>query len=217
MDKRISLMAALVAGAVAAGPAFAADSGASSDPKSGSDQTKDSGPGMNGPALPPAATGSTPRAAAPSAAPAPTAQAPAARSNLDVAALHEISKDKDSTTYNGISAKNIEDMNVVNPAGKKIGEVDKVLATSDNKVVAVVVDAGGILGIGGDKVVVPLDQLTLDSQGKQFVASMDENQLKAMSKWQGDKGAAPKSAAPASAPPARSSTSPGPSTGSPAK
>lgn len=45
--------------------------------------------------------------------------------------------------------------------------------------------AGGILGIGGAKVVVPLDQLTLDSKGKQFVADMDENQPKAMPKWTG--------------------------------
>jgi sporulation protein YlmC with PRC-barrel domain len=196
MNKRTALLAAFLATTMAASPAWsqsatgsgtsgagsAADPAGSGSPSPGGAagaREDNSGRGLNQPGSP-----AMPEATRP--APIQTPAAPPARTgNMDISSLHEITKDQENATYNGMSAKNLEDMNIVNPAGKKVGEIDKVLATNDNKVVAVVVDSGGILGIGGEKVVVPLDQLTLDSKGKQFVASMDENQLKAMPKWNG--------------------------------
>jgi sporulation protein YlmC with PRC-barrel domain len=206
MNKRTALLAALLATTMAASPAWSQSAGGSAGATSGSGSTTpdagssnrpggaatedNSGRGLNQPGnrggadtTRPGST-ATPEATRPAPIQTPAAPAPRA-GGMDISSLHEITKDQENATYNGMTAKNLEDMNIVNPAGKKVGEIDKVLATSDNKVVAVVVDAGGILGIGGDKVVVPLDQLTLDSKGKQFVASMDENQLKAMPKWNG--------------------------------
>jgi hypothetical protein len=154
------------------------------------------------PALPNA---SEPRAASP--APIQTPASPAARSGtLDMSGLREV--DKNATiSYNGLSASNLEDMNIVDPAGKKVGEIDRVLVSADNKPMAVVVDAGGILGIGGDKVVVGLDQLTLDSQKKQFVSQMDENQIKALPKYVARTGASPTGASPSGASPSGTSPS----------
>ena len=197
MNKHTALLAALLATTMAASPAWSQSAGSGAGATSGSGSN--AGPADAGSSNPSGAAGTRednsgrglnqPGAATPEAtrpAPIQTPAAPAARSgNMDISSLHEITKDQQDATYNGMTAKNLEDMNIVNPAGKKVGEIDKVLATNDNKVVAVVVDSGGILGIGGEKVVVPLDQLTLDSKGKHFVASMDENQLKAMPKWNG--------------------------------
>ena len=158
MNKRTALSAALLAATMAASPAWSQGAG------SGAGATND-----------PGAAGGTSEDNS-----GKGAQQPGNRAAPDLTR-----PDSPNATYNGMSAKSLKDANIVNPAGKKVGEIAKVLATNDNKVVAVVVDAGGILGIGGAKVVVPLDQLTLDSKGKQFVAGMDESQLKAMPKWTG--------------------------------
>jgi sporulation protein YlmC with PRC-barrel domain len=74
------------------------------------------------------------------------------------------------------------DMNVVNPAGEKIGEVEEVLMDTTGKVVAVAVEAGGFLGIGDDDVIIQLDQLRLEN--KQLVTALSKEQLEALPKWE---------------------------------
>lgn len=186
MNKRTAWMAALIAAFVAStalsSHAWAqAGGGAGSSPGASEGSSGNNAPdGSRAAPIPqsPGAPGATaPSTTRPSGAAGTTG-------SLNMSSLHEVdSKDK-SSTFNGMTADALENMNIVNPNGNKIGEIDKALAGSDNKIVAVVADAGGILGVGGAKVVVPLDQLRLDSQNKRFVAQMDENQLKSMPKWQ---------------------------------
>jgi hypothetical protein len=118
---------------------------------------------------------------------APAATTPAPRPNVDLSSLHAIDKDTKNVTYNGLTVDKLHDTNIETASGKKVGEIDQVLVNSDNKIVAVSVDAGGFLGIGGEKVVMSLDQLQYDGQKKKFITSMNEDQLKSMPKWDNKK------------------------------
>jgi sporulation protein YlmC with PRC-barrel domain len=74
------------------------------------------------------------------------------------------------------------DMHVVNPAGEKVGEVEEVLMDTSGNVVAVVVEAGGFLGIGDHDVIVQLDQLRLEN--KRLVTTLTKEQVEALPKWE---------------------------------
>ena len=74
------------------------------------------------------------------------------------------------------------DMNVVNPAGDKIGEVEEVLMDTSGKVVAVAVEVGGFLGIGDHDVIIQLDQLRLED--KQLVSTLTKEEIQALPKWE---------------------------------
>ena len=73
------------------------------------------------------------------------------------------------------------DMNVVNPAGEKIGEVEDVLMDTSGNVVAVAVEVGGFLGVGEDDVIIQLDQLRLEN--KQLVTTLTKEEMEALPKW----------------------------------
>jgi sporulation protein YlmC with PRC-barrel domain len=75
----------------------------------------------------------------------------------------------------------LDDMDVVNPAGEKIGEVEEVLMDTSGKVVAVAVEVGGFLGIGDDDVIIQLDQLRLEN--KQLVTTLTKEEIEALPKW----------------------------------
>jgi sporulation protein YlmC with PRC-barrel domain len=69
--------------------------------------------------------------------------------------------------------------------GKKLGSVDTVLMNPQSKEVdRLVVKAGGVLGVGGRDVAVPLDQFTWDGGKEGFRLSQTEDQLKSMPEWQ---------------------------------
>jgi hypothetical protein len=60
-----------------------------------------------------------------------------------------------------IDADDIDDTNVVNSAGDKIGEVDQVVrSTQDNRLYAVI-SVGGFLGMGEKHVAIPLKDLQM--------------------------------------------------------
>lgn len=92
-------------------------------------------------------------------------------------------KDK-TTTYNGMTASQLEGTNIVNAKGDKIGDVKKVLAGNDSQVVGVTAEVGGIMGFGGTEVIVPMTDLSYDPQKKNFTTTMTADQLKAMPKAQ---------------------------------
>ncbi|SEK75162.1 PRC-barrel domain-containing protein [Roseovarius nanhaiticus] len=77
--------------------------------------------------------------------------------------------------------RSVDDANVVNAAGDKLGEIEDVLVGADGKPVAYVVDTGGFLDIGDEDVVVSID--ALQWQGGQYVSDMTEEQLEALPKW----------------------------------
>ena len=80
-----------------------------------------------------------------------------------------------------LSADEIEDMDVFGPGDEQIGEVEDVLINADGEVVGVAVETEGFLGIGGEDVVVGLDQLEL--MNDRLVTSLTEDQLEQLPRW----------------------------------
>lgn len=100
---------------------------------------------------------------------------------LDVSRFQELrSRDYVVKPYN-LTLRQLEDADVYGEDGNQIGEVQRFLGDDMNNVIAVTVETEGFLGIGGEDVVVPLDQLQL--VGDRFVTALTEDQLEAMPRW----------------------------------
>ena len=83
--------------------------------------------------------------------------------------------------YN-LTVDQIEDMDIYGPGDDdQIGEVDEVLVDSSGDVVGFSVETEGFLGIGGEDVVVGVDQMEL--VGDRFVTSLTEDQLEQLPRW----------------------------------
>lgn len=67
----------------------------------------------------------------------------------------------------------------------KIGSVSTVLMKPENKTIdRFVVSSGGVLGVGGHKVALPLDQFTWDSEKDGYKIAKTSDDLKSMPEWQ---------------------------------
>jgi sporulation protein YlmC with PRC-barrel domain len=77
--------------------------------------------------------------------------------------------------------------------GKKVGSIDTVLMNPQSKSIdRLVVKAGGVLGVGGRDVAVPLEQFSWDSAKEGFKLSKTTDELKAMPEWKAaNAGASP--------------------------
>ena len=91
--------------------------------------------------------------------------------------------DKDDMIVPGLSMRvdEVEDITVVDAAGETIGEIDEVLGTTDGTPVAVVVEAGGFLGIGEKDVIVDITRLTRN--GDAVVLDMTKADIEALPEW----------------------------------
>jgi sporulation protein YlmC with PRC-barrel domain len=70
----------------------------------------------------------------------------------------------------------------------KIGSISTVLMNPESKTIdRFVVSAGGVLGVGGHKVALPVDQFTWDGEKDGFKLSKTTDDLKAMPEWQTQK------------------------------
>ena len=67
--------------------------------------------------------------------------------------------------------------------GERLGRVDEVLQTRGGRIVAVSVQIGGLLGVGGREVVLMLDQLRLE--GDRLVMGLSQAQVEAQPPWDG--------------------------------
>jgi sporulation protein YlmC with PRC-barrel domain len=69
----------------------------------------------------------------------------------------------------------------------KIGSVSTVLMNPESKTIdRLVVNSGGVLGVGGHKVAVPIDQLTWDSDKGAFKIAKTTDDVKSMPEWQSE-------------------------------
>lgn len=85
-------------------------------------------------------------------------------------------------------AKDIEKFigkDVYGEDGKKVGELNNVLVDPDGRVRAGIVEFGGFLGIGSDKVAIPWDQLNIAQD--RVTVNMTEDQIKAAPRWDRNK------------------------------
>lgn len=93
----------------------------------------------------------------------------------------EVENDATMVPGFGMNVDQFEELDVYSAAGERIGDVEDVLANSSGKVVAVVVDYGGFLGVGEREAVFTLDQLQL--KDRKLVTSMTKAQLEALPAW----------------------------------
>jgi sporulation protein YlmC with PRC-barrel domain len=69
--------------------------------------------------------------------------------------------------------------------GEKVGELDNLLISPDGRVRAGIVEFGGFLGIGTNKVAVPWNQLQVTSD--RIVADVTQEQVRSMPRWEKDR------------------------------
>ena len=75
-----------------------------------------------------------------------------------------------------LSVDQLEDMEITDSGGKRIGEVEDVLMTPEGKITAVAVEV-----VGDKEVVVALDQLR--RQGEGLMTDLTEEQVEALQSW----------------------------------
>ncbi|MGC2416000.1 MAG: PRC-barrel domain-containing protein [Stellaceae bacterium] len=109
---------------------------------------------------------STPRPAMPGTAPAPVQHA---------LAINPLTKD---------DVSNIEGATVYGGGDAKLGYVSTVLMDPQTKKIdRLVVKAGGVLGVGGRRVAIPIDQFKWDAGKGGFRLPMTMASLKSMPEW----------------------------------
>ncbi len=79
------------------------------------------------------------------------------------------------------SLRSIDDVDVHNAAGEEFGEVEEVLIDQAGTPVAVVIELGGVLGIGDEDVVVPFSAMTW--QNGVYVTTLTEADIEALPRY----------------------------------
>jgi len=80
----------------------------------------------------------------------------------------------------GVRASKLIGATVYNDANEKIGTVDDLILSSEEKAVAAIIQVGGFLGAGGKLVAVPYHQLQMDKDNKLLMAGANKDSLNAM-------------------------------------
>ncbi|HYH38726.1 MAG TPA: PRC-barrel domain-containing protein [Azospirillum sp.] len=79
---------------------------------------------------------------------------------------------------------------VKDPQGKDIGDVENVLVAPDGKVAGLVVEWGGLAGLGANQVAVPWRDVQVSQDGKQVTVNATRDQLEKQPKYDPDVPAA---------------------------
>ncbi len=77
------------------------------------------------------------------------------------------------------AAEDLEGMKIKSAQGEELGEIEQLLVdTQEGRIGYVIVSSGEILGMAGEKYIVPFSALTLDQQQKAFTLQMDAEKMK---------------------------------------
>ena len=106
------------------------------------------------------------------------AGAPAAGAAAPVRATGDAAATAGAAVGGAMNVQRINDLNVYGSAGERLGDVDRVVQTTDGKAYAVV-GFGGFLGLGERKVAIPVEQLALRGD-RLVVTTMTTEQLRAL-------------------------------------
>ena len=112
-------------------------------------------------------TDTTPRSTSPAYSPVPAPKVPA----------QNPLKQDDVSKIEGTSVLGID--------GKKLGDVSRVLMKPEDKTIdRLVVRSGGVLGVGGHLVAMPIDAFSWDADAGAFKIGKTADDLKSMAEWQ---------------------------------
>ncbi len=81
---------------------------------------------------------------------------------------------------NGVRVSKLIGAAVYGDNNTQLGSIDDLLMTPDNHVVLAIVSVGGVMGLGGKLVAVPVEQLQHTADGKLMVPSATKDSLNAM-------------------------------------
>jgi sporulation protein YlmC with PRC-barrel domain len=179
MKARLCLVASLL---LLAAPAFAQESpgAAGAEMQKNDPAAPSTTPTSPTPPAPPAATDHSTSEPSPSAMPAPGNQAKGPM-EVDITELTAVDDDSKLVKPWNLPVDTVEEMDVFDANGKKIGEVDAVLQDKSGEVKGVVVEYGGFLGFGEKGAVVGIDQLKL-SDGT-IITDLSEDDLSQRPEW----------------------------------
>ena len=93
-----------------------------------------------------------------------------------VPSLVEVEKEAMMVERFNLSVNQLADMEITDSGGKRIGEVEDILMTSEGQITAVAVEV-----VGDKEVVMELDQLR--RKGDVFITDLTEEQVKALPSW----------------------------------
>lgn len=119
---------------------------------------------------------------------APSSSALPAERSFAPGTLHEVKENDAAVPLLNVNKKDLTGMDIYGSDGKKIGDVDKVLADGSNSIKAVTADVGGFLGIGAREVVIPIEKLSKGSEKNRLQVSMTKDEIQNLAKWE-DAGA----------------------------
>ena len=98
--------------------------------------------------------------------------------------LREVDDNEPLLGPGNMTVRQMEDATVTDATGKRVGEVEEVIANNRGQIVGVTAEVGGFLGMGEKEVLIPLEHLTVHNG--QFRTRLTVEQLKALPKWDDD-------------------------------
>lgn len=130
-----------------------------------------------------ATTRSTPATSAPAGA-AADASGQGSTKVLTGTYLREVDDNEPLLGPGNMTVRQMEDAVITDANGKRVGEVEEVIANNRGQIVGVTAEVGGFLGMGDKEVLIPLEQLTVHNG--QFRTKLTVDQLKALPGWDDD-------------------------------
>lgn len=98
--------------------------------------------------------------------------------------LREVDDDEPLRGPANMTVRQMEDAIVYDANGKRIGEVEEVIANHRDEIVGVTVEVGTFLGLRDKEVLVPIGQLTV--RNGHFRTRLTADQLRALPEWDDD-------------------------------
>ena len=98
--------------------------------------------------------------------------------------LREVDDSEPLLGPGNMTVRQMEDAYVIDAGGKRVGDVEEVIANNQGQIVGLSAEVGGFLGVGDKEVLIPLEHLTV--QNGQFRTQLTVDQLKALPRWDED-------------------------------
>ncbi|QJR81631.1 PRC-barrel domain-containing protein [Alteromonas pelagimontana] len=86
-------------------------------------------------------------------------------------------KDSDIAYVNQLKIAELEGKDLINSQGEDVGEISEVVQNNQDKQLSLVIESGGIMGVGESKSVLPLDEVTLENNKIVWDKNKDPEQL----------------------------------------
>ena len=115
------------------------------------------------------------------------AQRTQARTRLGVGGEAASVPDRAQAAMRQLKVDDVEDMDVYNGRGEKIGEVDDVVTASAGNQRYIVIEEGGFFGVGEDHAVLPLERFWVQGNDRLVVYGVTEQDIESMDAYRANR------------------------------